>query len=183
MRLTIERAVVVGREFGGWFGTPLLARCAPRSIKRAEDILDGRVRFEAMGKQLDPPCLVFPLGHRKGLYSIGTRQYLLPRLLLLCGHPDRAWRHTPECWRDSVQALESFLGVERAAALEVWAAGKEIIAQEKGKLLAARRAPRRAPHERQTTHQIVLAIRMGLRARSEGDSFDLSDVEELVGFK
>ena len=137
-----------------------------------------------IGKLLDPvPCLVFPIGHRKGLYSIGTRQYLLPQVLVLCGHPDRAWCHTPECWRDSVQALESFLGVDRATALEVWAAGKEIIAHEKGKLLAARRAPRRAPHEQQTAHQIVRAIRMGLRARAEGDPFELADIKELVGYK
>jgi len=186
MRLTVERALVLGREFGGWFGTPLMSRCEPKAIRAPEDILDGHVRFKGLHGVLPldgMPYLVFPLAHRHGIYSVGRRQYLLPRLLLLCGHPDRAWHHTPECWRDSVQALESFLGVARSNALEVWAAGKEIIAHEKGKLLAARRAPRRSPYEQRTAHETVRLIRMGLRARSEGDVFELADVSALVGYK
>jgi hypothetical protein len=185
VRLSVERAAVIGREFGGWFGTPLLSRCAAGAIRSPEDILDGHVRFAAFGSLLpldDVPTLVFPPGHRGGLYSIGRRQYLLPRLLLLCGHPERAWHHTPECWRDSVQAIESFLCVERTSALEVWAAGKAIDDHEKGRV-RARKLVRRRPYERQTEHEILRMIRTRLRARAEGDPFTIEDVAELVGYK
>jgi hypothetical protein len=185
MRLTVERAAAICREFGVWFGPPLLSRCAPAAIRTPADILDGHVRFKGLHALLPLdgiPALVFPPGHRSGLYSIGKRQYLLPRLLLLCGHPERAWEHTPECWRDSVGAIESFLNVERSSAVEVWAAGKEILDHQKG-LVRARRQVRRKPHEQQTTHDIVRLIRSGLRARAEGEPFGLTDVEELVGFK
>ena len=184
VRLSIERAVMIGREFGGWFGTPLLGRCPPAAIRSPDEILDGHVRFEALRTRPfgDIPALVFPLGHRGGLYSMGRRQYLLPRLLLLCGHPERAWEHTPDCWRDSVQAIESFLGVERSSALEVWAAGKAMADHEKG-LVRARRLVRRASHERQTEHEILRMIRTRLRARAEGQPFEMADVIELVGYK
>lgn len=185
MRLSAERAAMIGREFGGWFGTPLLSRCEPPAIRAPEDILDGHVRFKALHASLPldgVPALVFPLGHRGGLYSTGERQLLLPRVLLLCGHPERAWAHTPDCWRDSVQAIESFLCVDRSNALEVWAAGKAIADHENG-LARARRLVRSRPQERQTEHEILRSIRSRLRARLEGEPFSIDDVAEMVGVK
>lgn len=124
--LTTELAKSLARELGGWFGPPLLARVTPKELSSMVDdslILDGRMRWGVLGATTQferIPCILFPSNYRQGIYS--TDGKLLPRLLALFGHFERAWHHTPECWRDSPADIAAFLGVDGSVASPVYVA-------------------------------------------------------------
>lgn len=174
MPLSAERARELTRELGGWFGPPLLCRVAPRNIVKTEEIIDGRIRFEACVFDLDKsPYVVFPVGFRGGIYSEDGK--LLPRLLAVFGHPDRSWIHVPEHWRDSLGALESFLGVRRETAIEVWAAGAALREKVRCKQIKGRKD--------HTHAEKVRRLRTIVRAYSAGEACGMAEVAEILGVK
>ena len=139
------------------------------------EIIDGAVRFWSAPVVLtDVPFIVFPKEHRGGIYSLDGK--LLPRLLVLFGHPDRAWQYIPEHWADSPQAVESFLGLEHETALEVWAAGR----QQKRRETATRQIKTRADH---THREKITALRTIVRAWSVGEAVGMAEVAEIVGVR
>jgi len=125
--VSTELAAELFRETGGWFGSPALLTTEPGNIGEPdrEFIIDGLTRFEALrhvpslleqwraGKL---PHLVFRSGQR----SEGSLK-LLPRMLVLAGHYDRAYLHTPEQWHASVLDLRAYLRVPSADAFAVYA--------------------------------------------------------------
>lgn len=186
MRLTVERAREIGTELGCWFGPPILTRSPVRVLASPDDILDGRVRYKALARIIDPstyPNLVFPLSHRRGLYAVGKRQHLLPKLLWTCGHPDRAYLVIPPEWLDSVQAIESFVGVSRSAAIEIHVAGRQAARFAAGKVAQYKRARERTPESTRQARELISMIRTGLQSRAEGEAFELEDIARIVGFR
>ena len=175
MHLSPQRARQLCQELHGWFGPPLLCRVPPAVAMTRGEILDGSVRFWSAPMVLkDVPFIVFPKAHRGGIYSLDGQ--LLPRLLVLFGHADRAWEHVPDHWKDSPQALESFLGVEHETALEVWSCGLD----EKRRERARRQIKGRADH---THAEKIGAIRTIVKAWSVGEEVGMPEVAEIVGVR
>jgi hypothetical protein len=188
MALSPERVAELARELGGWFGTPLLCRVGPKEPGFSGQILDGARRWAvlggrcyalggrcyALGGRCDAPVVVFPASYRDGIWSLDGK--LLPRMLLLFGHPERSWACVPECWRDSPRALEGFLGVSRCLALELWATGE-----------ALRRAGRwkhRPKGRRDHSHRDRMqAIRGLVLAWSSGEPVGMPEVAEIAGIR
>jgi len=169
MQLTDERAREVFRELGTWFGPPCIAHSLPVSDSKC--LYDGRVRYDAFAAVIGgkPPVIV----------ARETRQ--AARLLALCGHPDRAAAHVPDVWRDSVQSIAGYCGLSEALAIEVMAAirAEDRIkrAQAANRLMASVRQRVGYSHGHAN---MVREIRAGLRARDEGESFDIDDVARIV---
>ena len=171
MALTVARAAAIGREFGGWFGTPMIV-----SDGANPTVYDGRVRIEGLSGTFD-----VSKAPRVVIVSRETR--VLVRALALVGHPDRAWEYLPDCWRDSVDAIASFAGIDKAFAIEVFAAGREKLAREtavkRNQLTHATRV--RVMDRTQRHSAMVRNIREGLRLLSQGETFTIKDVARIVG--
>jgi hypothetical protein len=97
---------------------------APGLVSDAGHIIDGKVRFRELIKvpKLFDAWRKGELPHHtfRG-ESIRADNKLLPRMLVLAGHHDRAYVHTPAQWRDSAQNIRAFLGIPTADALMVFA--------------------------------------------------------------
>jgi len=120
MQPEIVRALFIANK-GKWFGPPALVRRPLESISD-RDVLDGRMRLRVrreLDLHCDVPCHIFPPGARRDDTGV-----LLPKMLALAGHPDRAWAETPEIFRDSLGTLKAYLCIPTVLALRVWRAGK-----------------------------------------------------------
>lgn len=172
--LSTERARELIAEFGGWFGPPLLCRVAPADIRQPSDVIDGAVRLASGPIDLvKVPHIVFPVAYRSGLYSKDGK--LLPRLLVLFGHPDRAWAIIPEHWRDSAAALESFLRVRRETALEVWSVGLREKSRTKCRQIKGRKD--------HTHAEKIRSLRRLVEGQADGEPCTFADIAEILGVK
>ena len=122
---TIAKALF--EEIDNWYGSPALLATSPALISTPcrESIIDGLARFEAMQR--------FPrlfTRWQKGLLPHyifrGDEQRspdgkLLPRMLVLAGHYDRAYRYTPEHWCETPADVKAYLNLPTSEALLVFA--------------------------------------------------------------
>jgi hypothetical protein len=142
-----------------------------------EMVIDGAVRLQAMAGFAGHcaawsrgafPHLVFPLSYREGIYSLDNNK-LLPRMLVLAGHYDRAWEFIPDVWRGSPREVCSFLNVPMVDAACVYAVRKRL------------REPRRIVPRGDVHSRTIERIRAGLAELDEtGSGFGLDDVRRLV---
>jgi hypothetical protein len=189
MSLTPDRSRTLLLEFAEWFGSPALLTKKPSEFTRGDDqhthILDGRVRFDALrdtalfewvwraGKFQH--YVFLPSSIECGRMRSTDGHKLLPRMLALAGHYDRAWQYVPECWRDSFLSVEAFLNLPRLEALSVWACRH----RERRRLLKSS-YQRDYARERHAA-KIVNQIRRLFREHDEdGKEFTIDDVQQLV---
>jgi len=170
-------------EYGGWFGSPALLRVQPSQISSAnvsrDLVLDGWSRFIALQGSSSPllkplwqsgkfPHLVFPHAHHEGLYSTEGHK-LLPRMLVLAGHHDRAWQFIPDIWTSSARDVADFLNVAMVDAVCVWTCRKRL-----------RKAHPTIRHFNHSS-RMVAQIRAGFAELDElGKGFSLEDVRRIV---
>ena len=181
--LSPDSAVTLFLEYGGWFGSPALLRVEPSQIDSAnvshQLVLDGWSRFAALQGNSSPmlkqlwksgsfPHLVFPEGHRDGIYTVEGHK-LLPRMLVLAVHHDRAWEQLPEVWKSGPRDIAAFLNVPLVDALLVWTCRKRL------------RRPHMTVRHFNHTARMVEQIRAGFNELDElGTGFDLEDVRRIV---
>jgi hypothetical protein len=184
-RLTLEASGSIFREQNSWFGAPALLRKHPAQFnldpahlcEELTYIIDGRTRFECIVAQglrsVWPPSLPFYVYLGDKIYSTDGRK-LLPKMLALAGHYDRAAETVPDPWRGSSLDVAAFLGLSQLEAQFVFA---EIINDER---LRQKEPPGRGKVDKRFA-RIVDRIRAGLLARSIDErNFELSDVAKLV---
>ena len=131
--ITTELSVELFKEFGCWFGGPALLTVEPGLATEAsrDFILDGLTRFRGLQQcpellaQWQAGKLPHHVFHGATQRTADT-QKLLPRLLVLGGHYDRAHEHTPEQWRQSVPDLMAYLRVPSADAFAVFACRHQV---------------------------------------------------------
>lgn len=189
--LTPEAAGTLFREYLCWFGPPALLRKHPSQFTFDKTtvsdeltyILDGATRFEALVAQGLRSTWVdarFPFYVYFGdnIHSTEGRK-LLPRMLCLAGHYDRAAKHLPEQWSISAHDVQAFLAVSEFEAAQVFAALQVLRGKKRAREYYDQRQTRQRHHER-----IVNAIRAGIASRAEvGSSFDWADVARLVEYR
>lgn len=180
IRLEIIKSLFV--EYSTWFGSPALLRLPPDQIDvdrpNCTQILDGLTRFRALRQNpelLDAwrkgkfPHYIFPEVNALGIYSTRGAK-VLPRMLILAGHYDRAYEHVPEAWRDTIPLIKTFCQVHYHEAELVWEA-REHFRQR------AYVPPIRRRNHRETIH----TIRMRLdRMDQDGEPFTMADLRKLV---
>lgn len=182
----VEAARSIFREQFCWFGSPPLLHKPAEQFNfdplcmsdELPQIIDGSVRFQALvGLRLPDiwrkaPALVY---HGESLHSSEGRK-LLPRMLTLAGHYDRAARHIPEPWRSTVDDVANYLNVSNFEALEVMVILRGI--RQKELTIGQVRQRSWLRHE-----NVIRSIRRGLQARAlEGEPFGLSEIARLVGY-
>lgn len=188
--LTPEACGTILKDNYRWFGPPALLRKPPSQfnldpVNLCEEltyILDGGTRFASIVTSRlrgvwvadDLPFYVF---NGENLYSTEGRK-LLPRMLVLAGHYDRAPKYIPEPWSSSVPDLAAFLNVTEYEATQVYVATRIDLQRRRMRQLTEGQSRHRY------NERIVHAIRAGLAARAEMESdFDWPDVARLVEYK
>lgn len=187
--LTREAATSIFAEYSGWFGPPALLKKHPAQFdlnptvlgEQLTYILDGRTRFQALAANglgsIWTGNRSFFVYSGETIYSTEGRK-LLPRMLTLAGHYDRASRVIPEAWAASALDIAAFLNVSLPEAKQVFA---EI------EIVNMRHYKRRAYLTRTKKYaqyrKLIVRIREGLASRGEcGEAFDLRDVANIVGY-
>lgn len=190
--LTNEAAGSIFKDCGCWFGSPALLRKPPAQFsldpsnlyEELTYIIDGSIRFGAIVSQHLPvgnqwltgqiPFLVYT---SENIYSTDGRK-LLPRMLTLAGHYDRAALHLPEHWSASPLDIAAFLGVTELEAHLVF------VELKKANTRRYLRDYRRENHRYiKDNRKVVEHIRIGLALAANGESdFSLEDVARLVGW-
>lgn len=114
---TLAKALFVQYQ-GKWYGPPaLLTR--PLALSSEDNIIDGRSRLRAraaLGLQTEVPHHIFLPGATRD-----SKGVLLPRMLALAGHCDRAWQRTPGMFKKCPGDLRAYLSVPPVLAQRVWA--------------------------------------------------------------
>ena len=181
-RLPVESAITLLYEYRGWFGSPALLRVHPSQIDAGncgpDLVIDGAARFQAIAGSIGFlslwkadrfPHFIFPHAMREGLWSTEGNK-LLPRMLVLAGHHDRAWEYVPELWRTSPRDLQTFLNVPLVDALCVWAMRKRLRTPQ----------PTTNHHIGECT-KMIAKIRAGIAELDDrGFGFDIDDVRRIV---
>lgn len=187
--LTREAASSIFAEYSGWFGPPALLKKHPSQFnldpsvlgEQLTYILDGRVRFQAIVASglrsiwTGNPCFFVYSG--EAIHSTEGRK-LLPRMLTLAGHYDRASRCIPEAWSASPLDIAAFLRISLTEAKEVFAEVEVVNQRHKSRQAYLARTKKYIPYQK-----LVVRIRQGLAARGEGEAdFGLRDVANIVGY-
>lgn len=175
-----EVALELFKEFDTWYGSPALLRVSPALVTDSsrDFIIDGAVRFEAMRKLPHMlaqwqagkmPHLVFANDCSR---SLGTLK-VLPRMLALAGHYDRAYESTPEVWRQCTADLRAYLGLPPAESLAVFAQRHRV------RKVFAREVHRTDPVMANRT--LVRRIRQLIVTADEtGEPIDLDTIRKVV---
>lgn len=126
--ITLNIALELFKENCNWFGSPALLRVSPALVTDSsrDYIIDGAIRFEALSRS--PHLLtLWRAGKMPHLVFAADREWstiaskVLPRMLALAGHYDRAYVETPEIWRQCSQDIAAYLGLPPSEAFAVFA--------------------------------------------------------------
>jgi hypothetical protein len=127
-QLSPELATELLIEKGGWFGSPALLTQSPALISQPDraTVIDGLTRIKALLSISSMAERWRSGGFEHYVFTSSaqratTDNKLLPRMLALAGHYDRAYVNTPDHWRASTLDLEAYLRLPRSEAVLVFA--------------------------------------------------------------